>query len=85
MEISWAKSAKKNFKTVARIKKFYKFDPPKVRFPRPIKVLVAQKSFLGPPKMQKIDFLIKLDLSDLAALGDSHNTHLQGPIGHFSG
>ena len=38
-----------------------------MRFLRPNKVLRAQKSFLGPQKTQKIDFLKKLDLSDLAA------------------
>ena len=32
----------------------------------PNKVLGAQKSFLEPPKRQKIDFLKNLDLSDLA-------------------
>ena len=41
--------------------------PPKVGFLRPNKDFWAQKSFLGPPKTQKIDFLQKLDISDLAA------------------
>ena len=35
-------------------------------FLRPKKVYEAQKSFLGPPKTQKIDFLKNLELSDLA-------------------
>ena len=39
---------------------------PKVGFLRPNKVLRAQKSFLGPPKTQKIDFLKNLELSDFA-------------------
>ena len=39
--------------------------PPKVGFLRPIKVFWAQKSFFGPPKTQKIDFLKKPDLCDL--------------------
>ena len=41
--------------------------PLKVRFLRPNKVFRAQKSFLGPQKTQKIDFLKKLELYDLAA------------------
>ena len=61
--------------------------PPKVRFVRPNKALRAQKSFLGPPKKQKIDFLKKMKLYDymLHTLGDSHSTQLQGPIGCFCG
>ena len=39
--------------------------PPKVGFLRLNKVFWAQKSFLGPPKTQKIDFLKKPDLCDL--------------------
>ena len=50
-----------------RSKSFRSMTPPKVRFLRPNKVLGAQKSFLGPPKTQKIDFLKKLELYDLAA------------------
>ena len=38
-----------------------------MRFLRLNKVLGAQKSFLGPQKIQKIDFLKKLELYDLAA------------------
>ena len=41
--------------------------PPKVRFLSPNKVLGDQKIFLRPPKTQKIDFLQKLELYDLAA------------------
>ena len=41
--------------------------PQKVRFLRAYKVLRAQKSFFGPQKTQKIDFLKKLELHDLAA------------------
>ena len=39
--------------------------PPKVRFLRPNKVFWAPRSFLGPPKTQKIDFLKKPELCDL--------------------
>ena len=55
MEISRADYAKKvlfSSKTIAQIKKF-KYDPPKVRFLRPNKVLGAKKSFLGPLETQK--------------------------------
>ena len=41
--------------------------PPKVKFLRPNKVLGTQKSFFVPQKSQKIDFLKKLELFDLAA------------------
>ena len=40
-------------KTIARIKKFQKYDPPKLRFLRPTKVFGGQKSFFGPPKIKK--------------------------------
>ena len=48
-------------------KSFRSITLPKVRFLRPNKVLGAQKSYFGPQKTQKIDFLQKLDLYDLAA------------------
>ena len=40
-------------------KSFRTMTPPKVRFLKPNKVLGAQKTFFGPPKTQKIDFLKK--------------------------
>ena len=39
--------------------------PPKVGFLRQNKDFWAQKSFLGPPKIQKIDFFKKPQLRDL--------------------
>ena len=45
----------------------YLMNPPKVRYLRPNKVFGVPKSFLGPKKTQKIDFLKILDLCDLAA------------------
>ena len=39
--------------------------PPKVGFLKPNNVFWAEKSFLGPPKTQKIDFLKKPDFCDL--------------------
>ena len=57
----------KSPKPMLRSKSFRSMTPPKVRFLRPNKVLGAQKSYFGPQKTQKIDFLQKLDLYDLAA------------------
>ena len=47
-------------------KSFRSMTPPKVGFLRLIKVLGAQKSFLGLPKTQKIDFLKKPEFRDLS-------------------
>ena len=47
--------------------------PAKVGFLRPNKVLGAPKSFLRPHKTQKIDFLKKLELYDLAARNWIHS------------
>ena len=46
-------------------KSFTSMTPPKVGFLRPIQDFWAKKSFLGPPKTQKIDFLKKPQLRDL--------------------
>ena len=64
----WPKNSYfETLKPLLRSKSFRSMTPPKVRFLRPNKVLGAQKRCLGPPKHKKIDFLKKLDLSDLAA------------------
>ena len=73
-----------HFKTIAQIKKFQKFDPPKsgglIRF------WGFKKFFLGLPKHKKLIFSKNWDyMIWLHTLGDSHSTQLQGPIGRFSG
>ena len=68
-------------KTIARIKKFKKYDPPKVGFLRPKKVLGGQKSFLGPPKIKKIDFLKKPEFCDLSEHGGDQGSGPSPPDG----
>ena len=50
-------------------KSFRSMTPPKVRFLRPNKVSGGQKSFLGAPKIKKIDFLKKPEFCDLSEHG----------------
>ena len=49
----WAKSALDISKTAAQIKKFYKYDPPKVGVSKAKKGFQGQKMFLGAPQNEK--------------------------------
>ena len=51
--IFWAKSALDISKTAAQIKKFYKYDPPKVGVSKAKKGFWGQKIFSGAPQNEK--------------------------------
>ena len=59
----------KSPKLLLRSKSFRSMTPPKVRFARPNKVFWGQKSFWGPPKLKKNDYLKKPKFWDLSEHG----------------